>query len=84
MERPYYLVEPCPNCGQEDEPYKYKGARMGSTTWGHDYACCSEKCGMEFDPRAHDLQSALMELAAAKSRVKELRKSLAENPLKRK
>jgi len=26
----------------------WKGARMGSTSWGHDYMCCSEACGVAF------------------------------------
>lgn len=32
----------CPNCGKPD------GARSGSSRWGHDYACCSDACGVAF------------------------------------
>lgn len=46
--REYWLADDCPNCGQKDEINAWKGARMGSTEWGHDYTCCSEKCGREF------------------------------------
>lgn len=44
----YEMAEDCPQCGQKDEPYKWKGARMGSTSWGHDYMCCSDACGIAF------------------------------------
>lgn len=44
----YYLAEDCPNCGQKDSHGAWKGARMGSTSWGHPYMCCSEKCGLEY------------------------------------
>ena len=46
--KPYYWADPCPNCGQEDEYEREKGARMGSSAWNHHYMCCSEKCGLEF------------------------------------
>jgi hypothetical protein len=44
----YDWAEDCPNCGQKDEYEQYKGARHGSTAWGHNYMCCSAKCGKEF------------------------------------
>ena len=44
----YYKNDDCPNCGQKDEMWANKGASMGSTTWGHDFLCCSEHCGREF------------------------------------
>jgi hypothetical protein len=44
----YHFADDCPNCGEKDALNAWKGARMGSTAWGHDYMCCSEKCGMEF------------------------------------
>ncbi len=31
---------PCANCGKID------GGFMGSTRWGHDYQCCSDRCGL--------------------------------------
>ena len=37
-----FKTDPCPNCGKPD------AARMKSTEWGHDYMCCSHKCGFEF------------------------------------
>jgi len=48
VKKPYWMVQDCPNCGQKDEEGKYLGARMSSTEWGHNYSCCSEKCGREF------------------------------------
>jgi Zn ribbon nucleic-acid-binding protein len=44
----YHLANDCPNCGQQDSVNAWKGARMGSTRWGHGYMCCSEKCGVAF------------------------------------
>lgn len=37
-----YVAESCPYCGKEN------AARMGSTKWGHDHYCCSDKCGRAF------------------------------------
>ncbi len=56
-----YVAPPCPNCGKED------GARMGSTVWGHNYSCCSDKCGLEYrtSPKRYQI-----ELAWARARVK--------------
>ena len=48
MRKLYYWAADCPVCGEKDEEYQYKGARMGSTAWGHDYLCCSDKCGFAF------------------------------------
>jgi hypothetical protein len=39
------IVEDCPNCG------KPNSARIGSTSWGHDYMCCSEACGIRLGKR---------------------------------
>lgn len=47
-ERTYWMAPDCPNCGQKDEPHTNKGARMGCSDWGHNYSCCSDKCGREF------------------------------------
>ena len=54
----YYMAADCPVCGEKDEPWKWKGARMGSTQWGHDYNCCSEKCGKAFlnSPKHKELE----------------------------
>ncbi len=44
----YWLAEDCPNCGQKDAPNAWRGARMGSTAWGHSFSCCSEACGVAY------------------------------------
>lgn len=36
---------PCANCGKTD------GGYMSATYWGHDYKCCSEKCGRRLGQR---------------------------------
>ncbi len=41
----YYLANDCPQCGEKDEYGAWKGARQGSTEWGHNFMCCSEACG---------------------------------------
>lgn len=48
MRDKYWLAEDCPYCGQKDSEGAWKGARMGSTRWGHSYSCCSEECGQAF------------------------------------
>jgi len=35
----YYNMGKCANCGI------IGGTVMGSTEWGHNYACCSKECG---------------------------------------
>lgn len=47
-DRQYWLALPCPNCGQKDSHDAWKGARMSSSGWGHNYSCCSHKCGLEY------------------------------------
>lgn len=49
-ERVEYPAPDCPNCGQKDEGNKL-GARMSSTTWGHNYSCCSDACGRRLAKR---------------------------------
>lgn len=39
MKRDYIKADNCPLCNKED------AARMGSTSWGHKYLCCSNECG---------------------------------------
>lgn len=46
--RRYWITHDCPNCGAQDEPNKWGGARMWSTAWGHGFSCCSEACGTAF------------------------------------
>lgn len=36
---------PCANCGKID------GGFMSSSAWGHDYKCCSDRCGMRLKKR---------------------------------
>jgi hypothetical protein len=42
----YYIAPDCPNCGEKDSYGAWRGARMGSSKWGHGYPCCSNACGM--------------------------------------
>ena len=65
----YWMAEDCPNCGQKDELDKWKGARMGSTSWGHDYMCCSDACGTAFKTNPKRLK---MDRAKIKSQIKAL------------
>ena len=46
--RPYLMTHDCPHCGKKDEENEWGGARLLSTTWGHDFKCCSEECGKAF------------------------------------
>ena len=63
-----YVAPPCPMCGKED------AARMGSTSWGHDTACCSNECGMAYRDSVqryeNDLELAKLELMSAQQRVR--------------
>lgn len=62
MSNQYYFVEDCPQCGEKDQEGMYKGARMGSTKWGHDYSCCSDECGFAFanNPKLNQMKSAVI------------------------
>lgn len=51
MKNPYIMTHECPQCGDKDEPHAWGGARMSSTTWGHEFSCCSDECGKEFAKR---------------------------------
>lgn len=44
----YWLASDCPECGERDEVGAWKGARMSSTAWGHNYSCCSNTCGYAY------------------------------------
>ncbi len=44
----YWMAHDCPNCGAKDEYDQWGGARMSSTSWGHDFSCCSDECGIAF------------------------------------
>ena len=44
----YWMAHDCPSCGKKDEHGQWSGARMWSSTWGHDFSCCSESCGVAF------------------------------------
>jgi len=76
MREPYYLADDCPNCGQKDSTDAYKGARMGSSAWGHDYACCSEACGVAFENSAKRWQLELHEVDREIKNLKDHRKYL--------
>lgn len=51
---------PCPECG------KPESATMGSNTWGHEFHCCSDECGLAF---ASNLKRYEVERDRAKARV---------------
>ena len=59
----YRFAKSCPQCGQEDEEGKYKGARMGSTRWGHDFSCCSDECGYAFanNPKLKEAKALILQ-----------------------
>ncbi len=46
--RRYWMAHNCPQCGAKDAEDEWGGARMGSTSWNHDFMCCSEACGQAF------------------------------------
>jgi len=75
MHKQYWFAGNCPNCGQEDEYEQYKGARKASSKWGHDYACCSEKCGLEYAEKLK-LSKKPQEIADLKSRIYDLEHDL--------
>lgn len=54
--RRYYMAHECPNCGTKDAEGEWGGARMSSTSWKHDFSCCSEKCGLAFARRHEALE----------------------------
>lgn len=74
--REYWMAADCPNCGEKDEPHAWKGARMSSTAWGHNYSCCSEKCGREFlnskKHKAMEKSRVELQIEALKSQLKAL------------
>lgn len=76
----YFMAPDCPVCGQKDEEWKWLGARMGSTAWGHNYSCCSDACGIAFkDSSARyqmELQSVEHQIAGLKSKAAELRSKI--------
>jgi len=47
---PRIQLEDCPVCGEKE------GAAMGSSSWGHDVRCCSDKCGYIMRDRLRALQ----------------------------
>ena len=67
------MAADCPQCGQKDEPHKWKGARMGSTSWGHDYMCCSDACGIAFKTNPKRLE---MDREKIKSKIAALQYEL--------
>jgi YHS domain-containing protein len=67
--RQYWMAHDCPQCGQKDAPNTWRGARMSSSCWGHNYSCCSDACGKAFatNPRRFEMERA--ELIEQKSRL---------------
>ena len=53
---------------------------MSSSSWGHDYPCCSDKCGVEFATSRkrieRDLQSARDRQRSVNREVAALREEL--------
>ena len=47
-----YIREDCPVCGKKE------GATTGATSWGHNYSCCSDKCGIELKKRLDILHNS--------------------------
>ena len=82
MNEHYWMAADCPNCGEKDEMWQYKGARQSNSDWGHPYSCCSDKCGREFATsikrKQMELESTKLELAQLKSRVARLEKEIRE------
>lgn len=46
------VANDCPNCGKPDS------ARMGSSSWGHDFLCCDDKCGLELKKKLETMYSS--------------------------
>lgn len=65
----------CPMCGQF-------GASMSSTEWGHNWSCCSDKCGHAFrdsPQRARrELESAQINLRLAQAGVERWEREVAK------
>lgn len=78
--RQYFMANDCPNCGQQDQEGKWLGARMSSSSWGHNYACCSDKCGFEFakKPARYECELTHVEfqIARLKDEAKRLRSEI--------
>lgn len=55
----------CPVCGKKE------GAFMGSTSWGHNYSCCSDSCGIELKNKLDILHNS--------KEYKNLQKIIEEN-----
>lgn len=72
---PYRLANDCPNCGQKDAEDAWKGARIGSSEWGHYYLCCSDKCGHEF---FHSQKHKELEMQKIKQQIEMLQRQLKE------
>ena len=75
MNKQYYLAADCPNCGQKDAPNAWKGARMSAPVWGHNYPCCSDKCGYEF---LNSPKHKAMEKRRIKQQINALKYSLRD------
>lgn len=56
MRERYYLAHDCPQCGDKDSFMAWRGARMSSSSWGHDFLCCSDGCGVKLAKRVIPLQ----------------------------
>jgi len=70
MAKSYELATPCPNCGQQDYYDAWAGARQWSSSWGHNYTCCSEECGREFGKKLANSKKG--------ERIRELKSKIAQ------
>ena len=72
---------PCANCGKID------GGYMGSTAWGHNYRCCSDRCGFRLKKRIEngmyiDKEKVTQTDSNQRFRIKQLEKQLKLNGIK--
>lgn len=76
MGMPMIAVDPgpCPMC---EAP---RSAIAHSSTWGHDFSCCSDACGLAYGSTskrwAAEVGLARREAAAARARVRECEREL--------
>lgn len=80
----YYKAQDCPNCGKEDDGVNNFGARMSCTSWGHNYPCCSDKCGREFLNSDKYIDKQLQEIQNDISNLKRRMKLLLDFKKRRK
>lgn len=69
-------TEDCPNCG------KSEGAIMSSSSWSHDFSCCSRECGKELSKlinknvNSKEYLKCYLEYSKLKNRIDKLESQL--------